>query len=261
MTKLQGLGASLLALTISFGATIASAQSLPTPPLSGGSPPPAQTGTAPQGAAPATTDRYAMVVRSEWDGSYRSPRQGDRDLGVVSLDDFMKVCTKKAPDGSCKAYQTEADFNRVTEDNNGVCRETGSFVRESIAIMGEAGKIDADLVDIADELAALGAAQNKASWARRGFSVVSGLFLCALSPGKYCKAAVAGLIGSEIGSSAHDKAMRLNRRASDVNVTQSRLQLRATLLTMRMNIGWSKMVHGYCVQYLPDSTLGNTPVS
>lgn len=196
-------------------------------------------------SAPASTDtRRAMVVRDEWSGGYRAPMQGDRGIGVAGLAEFMA------------AGQTEADFNRAMDGTMLVCRETGGYVRESIAIMAEAGEIDGDLVTLAEDLARLGDAQNRVSWQRRGFTLLSTGLLCALSSGLYCGAAAASGLGNELSSSQHDRAMRHNNRASQINNRQSRLQLRATLLTMRMNIGWSKMIHGYCLQYHPDQTLG-----
>jgi len=241
MTKTQLLGAGTF-LAFAVFSTSASAQVLNSPS------PMAQlnAATAASQSAPAPTDtRRVMVVRDEWSGGYRAPISGDRGIGVASIGDFMA------------ANQSEADFDRVFNNTEVVCSETGSFIRESIAIMAEAGTLDIDLVGLASELAALGSAQNRTSWIRRGFNVLSGGLLCTLGATNYCYGAVAAILGGEVGSTTHDRAMRLNRRASDINVSQSRLQLRATLLTMRMNIGWSKMVHGYCLQYHPDQTLGD----
>lgn len=237
MTKTHLLGAGVT-LALVLTATGASAQVL-------NAPSPAERPNADATSAPQADSRRVMVVRDEWSGGFRSPIAGDRGIGVASIADFMA------------ANQTEADFDRVLQGNQGVCQETGSYIRESIAIMAEAGQIDADLVSLAEELVQLGDQQNRVSWWRRGLNVVSGVFLCALGSPKYCASALSSLAGSEISSTAHDRAMRHNRDASEINNRQSRLQLRATLLTMRMNIGWSKMIHGYCLQYHPEATLGN----
>lgn len=232
MTKKVILGA-VASIALSLAAGSAFAQDLG---VTGGTPITGQTVSG--------DTRTAMVVRSSW-GGYRPARQGDNDVGIARIEDFVA------------AGQTPEQFDRAVIETQSACRQTGEWVRESIAIIGAAGEIDAEYQGLATELARLGDAQNRTSWIRRGFSLLSTGLLCTLSGGLYCGAAASSAVGGEINSSQHDRAMRLNRRQSELNVDQARLQLRATILTMRMNIGWAGMIQGYCLQTQPDVTLGS----
>lgn len=231
MTKKVILGA-VASIALSLAATPAFAQDLGLP-----------VNSAPVGQPTTPDDRTALVVRSDW-GGYRVARQGDNDVALVTLDQYRA------------AGHSDQDFEFAFRETQSACRDAGSWVRESIAIMTEAGVLDTEYVDLREELARLGAAQNRQSWIRRGFNIISGGLLCALSSGYYCGASVSSIIGGELQSTQHDRASGLNRRQSEINVDQSRLQLRATILTMRMNIGWANMIHGYCLDNYADQTLG-----
>jgi hypothetical protein len=200
-----------------------------------------------QEAATPDVGPYGLVTRDALSGGVRAPHQGDNDLGVMSLAEFKAKFPNRG----------EAAFRDILNENREECAETGEWIRESISIMAEARNEDAELVSIRQDLVSLGEAQNHASWLRRGFGVISGALFCALGAGpKYCGAAVGSLLGSEAMGTASDKANKINRHQSDLNARQSRLQLRATLLTMRMNIGWAKMTSWYCNKYHVDATLG-----
>lgn len=196
----------------------------------------------------AMQSNVAAVTRDNLTGGLRAVRPGDNDRGVMNMEDFVRQYPK----------QGEAGFRRIQDENAEVCSETGSIVREALAISAEANEIDGQLSELDPILVKLGREQNSASLLSMGAAVVSTGFLCALSGGLYCAAAGASGLGSIFQSKAHRQTLKVDRKMRVINVRQSRLQIRATLLTMRANILWANAMQGYCLKVYPAQTLGSS---
>ncbi len=215
------------------------------------SPPPVQPIRTQSSASPPSGERL-LVTTSSLTGGYRAARQGDNDVGLVSIEAYNAA--REANPGMAPA-------EAVSAENRSACSSTGDWVRRSLAIKARTGTLRPRLDTVSDQLLALGQAENRVSWTRRGIGIAGTAALCAI-PGAgwlYCAGAVAGAVNYEAQSTTRDRAGRIQRDQSQINVEQSRIQLDATDLTMDMNIGWANMIHGYCLDYRPDDTLG--PVS
>ncbi len=202
-------------------------------------------------ALPATAqvvagDERIMVTRSELTGGVRAPRQGDNDIGVMSLTDY----TSRYPD------KGEAGFRRIQAENRGACAQSGEWVRRSIGFIERAGQLSAENQIIRDKLVELGSAINRASWLRRGANVFTTVALCTVSGGWYCGGAVAAGLGNEATGTVYTKQSKLNKRQSLLNSEQSQLQLDMSVLNMEMSIGWAGMINDYCLLQHVDATIG-----
>ncbi len=213
--------------------------------------PPAQPISTAHSPAPPSGERL-LVTTSSLTGGYRAARQGDNDVGLVSIEAYNAARAENPGMAPAEA---------VSAENRSACSSTGDWVRRSLAIKARTGTLRPRLDSVSDQLLALGQAENRVSWARRGIGIAGTAALCSI-PGAgwlYCAGAVAGAVNYEAQSTTRDRAGRIQRDQSQINVEQSRIQLDATDLTMDMNIGWANMIHGYCLDYRPDDTLG--PVS
>lgn len=200
----------------------------------------------------------ALMTRDTMTGGYRAARQGDNDLAVISLSDYTRYYQNKFG-GS--AEQARASFLSKRQESESACTLTGEFIRESIEIAAEAKSIDIELVDLTRILTKLGKQQNAAAGLQVGAQVVGTGLLCALSGGLYCAAAAAGGVSNVLGVGSHWNTQKVDRKMRFISVDQSRVQIRASLLTMRMNIAWAEMVHGYCLTAFPQQTTGVSTVS
>lgn len=214
----------------------------------------------PEAASTAAENRsqgpFVAVTRDNVTGGLRSVQQGDNSRAVMDMTAFVAD-----PYYQNRQSQAVADFNRIRGENQSGCAETGEWIRESIATASEAKEIGIELEDLNRILLDLGKAQNRASGLQMGATVVSTGLLCALSAGLYCAAAAATGLGNIFQTGAHKKTQKVDRAMRYVNIKQSQVQIRATLLTMRMNIGWAKTFHQYCLMVFPNDTIGSVPAA
>lgn len=244
MRKLTNLLAGVALVSASISPTVAQAQIAPGAQSGPVNAYPASPAATP--VAQAAPEQMIAVTRDHLTGGVRAVRPGDNDRGVISLEKYMLQYPEEG----------EAGFRAIQRENEESCTDTGGIVRESIAIAEEAREIDVDLGDLGPILVNLGRAQNRAAGLSTGMAVVSTAALCVLSLGFYCLAASAGGIGNIGQTSAHKKTQRVDRETRVINVRQSRLQIRAMLLTMRANIIWANAMQGYCLRHFPQQTLG-----
>lgn len=232
-TKL-GMGVALMSLIFSSQAfaQVAPTQRLP---MAGDSslPPPEQ---------------LAAVAPDQLNGGLRAVQPGDNSKGVWSFERFGEIY--KDP----KVRATK--FAEIRAQNAETCANTGRIVREALHISAEAHEIDGKLSEFDGILVNLGKKQNAAAGFSGLMQVVSTGALCILSGGAYCVAAVAGGAGNIGQTAAHWNTQKVDRGMRKLNVKQSHLQIRATLLTMSANILWANTMQDYCLSVFPQQTLG-----
>lgn len=241
------VGAALAALTTAAPAMAQwDPNSAPTP-----TPTPVQ--FAPEPGRP----RSIIVTSSALTGGVRAARQGDNDVGVMTIEEFLEryPATKDKNGRPTPGTGIEA-FEAIERENNSACAHTGEYVRRSLNIIARAGVIDERLQGFYPELLELGKAQNRASGRAVGGAVGGAIGTCIASLLFGCPSAVlngAGYIGQ---IKANKKANKVDRDMRYVSVDQSRLQLDGMLLNMDATIGWANMVQDYCLAVFPESTLG-----
>ncbi|MES2994837.1 MAG: hypothetical protein V4681_02305 [Patescibacteria group bacterium] len=205
----------------------------------------------PATAQVAVGDERIIVTGSGLTGGVRAPRQGDNDIGVMGLDEYMSRYPTKG----------EAGFRLIQNENRSACAQSGEWIRRSIGFIERAGVLSAENQIIRNKLVKLGSDINRASWLRRGANVFTTAALCTVSGGWYCGGAVAAGLGNEATGSAYTKQSKLNRRQSLLNSDQSQLQLDMSVMNMEMSIGWAGMINDYCLLQHVDVTIGSSTTS
>jgi hypothetical protein len=192
-------------------------------------------------------EHAAIVTKSQLTGKLRAPMRGDNDTGIITRTDFVRY-----------GYGAESDFDAIESSNIKACTTTGSRIRQALWIHGQVQSMGPEWDQIGVDLARLGSAQNKVSWARRGFEAVATGLLCSIPHvgWAYCAGAAMNEAAGEANGIGSDKAMKVNRRQSQLNVRQSELNLAATDLWTEESIAWEEMFQAYCLQIFPDQTIG-----
>ncbi len=159
VTKLLG-GAALASLLLN--SATAYAQVAPGQPAqqSAPAPTPSPTSSQPQTVRP----RSLIVAPSALTGGVRAARQGDNDIGVVEIDDYLKRWPAATDEKGRPIPGTGiAGFEAIERENQSACAHTGEYVRRSITIIARSSAIDDRLQGLYPGLVQLG--EGRTGWA------------------------------------------------------------------------------------------------